>query len=180
MKYQELLITAKKYYEKLQFNVNYTYIDKLCNKAKNFSIVSFDVFDTLWTRLFECPIDLYAFIDKRLVEENQNLNQFGVNRYWAETRAREIAWYLYQREEITYDEIYNQLHLFYPHQRKAVETAKKLELEAEFESIVVNTEQILLIEKLKQLGKKIIFVSDTYLSKRFMEKILSNLNLNFL
>lgn len=61
-----------------------------------------------------------------------------------------------------------------------METAKKLELEAEFESIVVNTEQILLIEKLKQLGKKIIFVSDTYLSKRFMEKILSNLNLNFL
>lgn len=178
MKYQELLITAKKYYEKLQFNVNYTYIDKLCNKAKNFSIVSFDVFDTLWTRLFECPIDLYAFIDKRLVEENQNLNQFGVNRYWAETRAREIAWYLYQREEITYDEIYNQLHLFYPHQRKAVETAKKLELEAEFDSIVVNTEQIFLIEKLKQLGKKIIFVSDTYLSKRFMEKILSNLNLD--
>ena len=180
MKYHELLISAKKYYEKKQINVDYTYIDKLCNKAKNFSIISFDIFDTLWTRLFECPIDLYAFIDKRLIEEKQILKQFGVNRCLAETRAREIAWNLYQREEITYDEIYNQLHLFYPHQRKAVETAKKLELEAEFESIVVNTEQILLIEKLKQLGKKIIFVSDTYLSKRFMEKILSNLNLNFL
>ena len=45
-----------------------------------------------------------------------------------------------------------------------METAKKLELEAEFESIVVNTEQILLIEKLKQLGKKLfLFLIHIYL-----------------
>lgn len=178
MSYKQLLLQAKEFYQSSIPEIDLSYINKICKQAESVSIVSFDIFDTICTRLFECPIDLFAYVAKILEENDHNLKQFGINRFYAEERAREIAWQSEQREDITYDEIYGHLSSLYPQQKDIVEFAKNTELQVELNSIVANIEQIYLIEKLKQLGKKIIFVSDIYFSKSFMEKMLANIDLN--
>jgi HAD superfamily hydrolase (TIGR01549 family) len=178
MSYKQLLSQAKQFYQSSIPEINFSYINRICKQAENVSIVSFDIFDTICTRLFECPIDLFAYVAKILEENDKSLKEFGINRFYAEEKAREVAWQSEQREDITYDEIYVHLSSIYPQQKDIVEFAKNVEIQTELNSIVANIEQKYLIEKLKQSGKKIIFVSDMYLSKLFIEKMLANIGLN--
>lgn len=178
MNYKKLLAEAKEFYISSIRQFDEMCLDNISNLTENFSIVSFDIFDTLCTRLFECPLDVFAYVTNILEEHHQNLDNFGVNRFIAEEKARNIAWQLEHREDIKFDEIYEQLFLIYPDQREAVKLAKEIELNAELDSIVANSEQIQLIKRLKNLDKKIIFVSDIYFPFSFMENLLKKIGLN--
>lgn len=178
LNFSELLDSVYNYYQQNNLAIDDTYITEICSHVDKFSIISFDIFDTVLTRLFECPIDVFAYVENLLNIEKIQLQDFAINRIKAEEEARISAMKQELREEITLEDIYQQLAIFYPYHEKELYLAKKLELLAEKQSIIPVNDNQQLIKKLKQLNKKIIFVSDIYLSKEFIQELLAEKNIS--
>ena len=68
-----------------------------------------------------------------------------------------------QRDEVTLNEIYDHMSKSRDGYNDFLKIAKELELKAELESNISIDDNKILITKLIQTGKKIIFVSDSYL-----------------
>ena len=130
---------------------------KFIEAIKDKKIVSFDIFDTILIRPFECPKDLFKFIEIKYKEKD-----FTYRRIEAEQRAR----YNSPLEEVTIDEIYNEI-------IPKLQYLKEIELNYEYNLIRINP---LIKEKYDialSMGKEIIFTSDMYLEKQFIYSILS-------
>ena len=125
---------------------------------ENKKVVSFDIFDTLLVRPFCQPEDLFLYIEMKT-----NSCSFRNGRIKAEDFAR-----LQNRkvEEITLDEIYRKIHPKY----KAL---KEYELATERELVRAYSLGKLLYNEAEKNGKKILFISDTYLSKDFVHSLLN-------
>lgn len=173
-----LLDSVRKAYYQQESKVDINYIDEIQEKAKNYTIISFDIFDTVLTRLFECPIDLFAYVESQLSDCGVNFPDYALLRFKAEQMARNTAKQQRDQEEITLDDIYNALSFLTPVNHNVLLQAKQLELDAELESIVPVVDNKYLLSQLKQQGKKIIFVSDMYLSKQFISRLLSQNHLD--
>ncbi len=116
---------------------------------------SFDLYDTLITRLVASPADIF-----RLVEDQTGLDGFAQMRLAAELKARRKA----RGHEITLAEIYAELDL----DREAAERAKEAELHLE---TVLITE---IVQNLEGLTTMDVVVSDMYHSVDTLRKILSS------
>lgn len=81
-------------------------------------------------------------------------------------------------EEVTLQEIYAQLMRIAGYSPQDGELAKQYELALELASVVPVGDQLELIQRLKLLGKKIIIVSDMYLDKVFIERLLANIGID--
>lgn len=127
------------------------------NVIKNKKIISFDIFDTLLIRPFERPEDLLIFIELKY-----NVKNFSARRIEAERRARYVSPY----EEITYDDIYNEI---IPEFQKF----KNIELECERKLLQINPLMKSNYEIAKSLGKEIILTSDMYFNKQILESFLN-------
>lgn len=176
--FQSILTSAQQYYAQNLQNIDQTYINNVLEKSNDFEVISFDIFDTLLTRLFECPIDLFAYVENQLQVNNSNLKDFARNRLLAEAQIRDILHRQKNRDEVTLDEIYDYLFDTNKYDKNLLNKAKKLELIAEIDSNISIEDNKKLILELKKLGKKIIFVSDIYLSKQFIETLLEKNHLN--
>ncbi|MDW6002195.1 HAD-IA family hydrolase [Vibrio mangrovi] len=128
----------------------------------NYDIISFDVFDTLVTRCFLKPDDVFRYIEYR-----EDAEGFVCARKQAESNAfnRDNGLKCY---EVTLEEIYEQI----PGKYKFL---KDIELEIEKKCIIVNPVGCELYLDAISKGKQIIIVSDSYLPKTFIENILHDL-----
>ncbi len=127
-------------------------------KSIKFSkIISFDLFDTLFFRPYLNPNDLFSHL-----EIIQNAPGFKNQRIIAENNARLIS----RHEEITLDEIYDQI-------QSDFSKIKFSEMALELDSILINLEIKNLIEYSISLNKKVIFISDMYLSADFIKSLLT-------
>ena len=88
---------------------------------------SFDMFDTLITRLVNAPSDLFS-----IIETEYNIPNFRKNRINAERKARKNS----NHEEITIDDIYKELKNDYPSLN--MNTVKKIEKKIEIKICVIN------------------------------------------
>ena len=176
--YKVLLDSVYRYTREQTYTIDKEYINKIVNKSKNYSVISFDIFDTLLTRLFECPIDLFAYVENQLNQINMGIPDFAKFRFDAEVQSRNIAYQQNKREEITLEEIYVNLSNIYNIDIFKLNKAKELELLAEFESNISIRENQELIKLLKKENKKIIFVSDIYLPQNFIVQLLEKNSLN--
>lgn len=150
-------------------------IDHILIEAENVDIVSFDVFDTVVTRTVDSPADAFTIVEQRLIAiHGHSAEGFAKAREQAELLARERAW-LAGREEINYSEIYDCLLLNFSSYAGVLNDAKKIEISVEKEVIIPVKEMKYLIDKLNELGKRIIFVSDMYLSQEFIGSILEKI-----
>lgn len=129
---------------------------------------SFDIFDTLITRLLNRPSDLFSIIEKEY-----NIPNFKKNRINAESKARKSS----NHEEITIDDIYNEL----KHIDSTIDIyeVKKIEEELEIKICVINKNFINTYYNLKEENKKIIIISDMYLDGDTIKKILSKNNISY-
>lgn len=173
-----LLSSVRNHYYQQKPIIDQNYINNIILKIDDHPIISFDIFDTILTRLFECPIDLFAYVEGKLSEQGYEFSGFGQLRIQAEQLARDIAWQSECREEITLDDIYDALSSLASVSNDIVNQAKICELATELECIVPSVDNEYLLKKLKQQGKKIIFVSDMYLPYSFIKKLLQNINLD--
>ena len=126
-------------------------------EIKKHEIISFDIFDTLLIRPYVKPTDLFLHIEKLY-----KIKGFHKNRIEAEKLAR--GKYI-DCEEITLKQIYKEIDDKY-------KGFKEIEIELEERILTIHKENKKIYDYALSIGKKIIIVSDMYLPKNVIEKIL--------
>jgi len=118
------------------------------------SVISFDVFDTLLIRPYVKPTDLFVHI-----ELNEDVKGFATARIHAEKNARKLC------QEVTFDEIYNTIDKKYAH-------VKVTELDYESSLLRQRPDMTAIYRYAVEHGKKIVMMSDMYLSSDFICEVL--------
>lgn len=135
--------------------------------AKKFlvnDIISFDIFDTLILRPFDDPKSLFF-----LLGEKNKCPGFKRYRELAEKLARQEAFEKNGTYEVTLRDIYEKLSRFV---LLDIDKAMQYEIETELDLCFANPYMKEIFLQAKNLGKTIIAVSDMYLSKDVIEKML--------
>ncbi|ORX61238.1 hypothetical protein BCR36DRAFT_315751, partial [Piromyces finnis] len=143
-------------------NSNYKKIDELSYSLKKaineYNVISFDIFDTLLVRSYVRPVDLFIHM-----EQIYNVTGFTEARMMAERRVRKTV--QGTKEDIKFDEIYEEIDERY-------KWLKEKELLLEYQSSNARLFIKDIYEYACQQNKKIIIISDIYLSKQFIVKLL--------
>ncbi|MGL5042393.1 MAG: HAD family hydrolase, partial [Culicoidibacterales bacterium] len=152
------------------------------NNAKklilNSNVISFDVFDTLITRNVIHPNDVFdmmqPFADEVFKSEGKKLSDFGSFRNLRERAAnRRIRKAKREKnEEILYKDIYEEIRLLTSISRDALLLLRKKELEIEKNVINVRQTGRELYNYALNNNKKVILISDMYLSEGDINFIL--------
>lgn len=120
-----------------------------------FDVVSFDIFDTLLIRPFIDPNDLY-----RKIGLIHNRRFFAFFRSWAQRVAQRKA----GERDPSLDGIYSLIPRY--------GNLKKIELNLRSKTLYGNCELIKLLRFAAKQGKKILIISDMYLSSAYLKEIL--------
>lgn len=137
--------------------------------------VSFDIFDTLVVRPFLNPTDLFSVVDKefRKFTNNSTGMDFTKIRIFSEIQARVKKEKEDKKcQDITLDEIYETIEEEYHIEKDILDKTKQKEIEYEIRFCTKRYTGFELYEMALALGKKVICVSDMYLPKDVIEKIL--------
>ena len=135
-------------------------------------VVSFDVFDTCLTRIYAQPETLFYFLAIEMLKAKdatkETISEIAKLRIQAERRARELS----SQEDINLDSIYKHFHKLESwniDSEKMMATEVQLELSS-VRPIAKIKQEVL---KLRQQGKKIIFISDMYLPTSIIQQMLN-------
>lgn len=135
--------------------------------------ISFDIFDTLITRPLYKPQHVFELMDREFKELVHTNVSFAKVRMDGEAAARRKFGTLEpDYQDITLDEIYDAIEMIYHLEKTIVEQLKKREIELEIQLSSRRKNIWELFELAKALGKKVIIVSDMYLTKETIESIL--------
>lgn len=137
---------------------------KIQNKIDQYDVISFDVFDTLIKRNVPNPQDLYNIVGE-LVRKKYGIQDFATNRLSVELRGYSNG------ENVTLDYIYEQLQKLYSN--IDINLLKKLEYDCELSYCQANLDIKEVYIAAKQKGKRVIAISDMYLSKHFINEMLT-------
>ena len=140
------------------------------NDFSKYTTVSFDLFDTLIKRDVRKPIDVFKIVYSRLNDKYKC--NFPYDRRMAELDLYKKKKY----EEISIDEIYDNFPPSYS--KKAKDEFKKMELEIEYEICTFN-EKIRTLYNEACKNKKVIIITDIYLPKEHIEKVLKKCGVNY-
>ena len=145
------------------------------NNLDKYKYISFDIFDTLIKRNIDKPSDVFILVKNKYNEMyNINLKDYPQNRIMAERTCRLIQ----KKDEVTLDMIYEKLVDIYG--KEECETLKKLEEKVEIDvTQKTNNEEVLNIYNKYQKNGNIIIISDMYLPKNVVEKILEKNNIKY-
>lgn len=136
---------------------------KIINNIKKYSVVSFDIFDTLIKRDCTEGKNLFAMMEQNFYPK---LKGYSKKRIQAEQDAREKS----KREEITLDEIYAELEGDYLPEE--IEDLRNTEIEYEKVLCHKNQHMMDVYRYCVESKKKIILVSDMYLPTDVIKEIL--------
>lgn len=141
--------------------------DKLYRKIKSYDTITFDIFDTLITRKLVNPDDLFKLIDDKI--------KFKLDRPFIEIRkeAEIVARTEFDRD-VSIDDIYITMEKINNYSSAKVKKLKKLELDLEMEVLIPRDDMVKLYNKLIKDKKNIDIISDMYLPKKVIIKILKN------
>lgn len=143
------------------------YEKKLMVEIEKFSVISFDIYDTLLKRDVEYSQDIFKCVQKKYnLTHNKNIRRFSEKR----KLAARLAYHFSNSSEISIDQIYN--YIYYTKNIKNELMA--LELKYENELIVCNKPFLEIVAYCQSAGKKVYAVSDMYLPQEFIETILEN------
>jgi FMN phosphatase YigB (HAD superfamily) len=141
------------------------------------AVISFDIFDTLLTRKFSSPSDVFIFMEKQVQFETGGVfKNFAFIRRKAESLA--IAHFKSQGiNEVSLDDIYNEISELTGFSHVMIQTVKALELKMEAEALCIRPAGMELYKKAVSLHKDIVLISDMYLPKEFIEQQLMRFNI---
>lgn len=146
------------------------------------TLYSFDIFDTVFRRKALKPVSIFYYIQDMLGQDeirfpNLFLHDFARIRMQCEANVRE--WYkktLFMREgnrlEISLNEIYERMQDVYHLTDVQIERLKELEQQAEIDNVIPYSEHIELIKQYLAEGNRVILISDMYLPKETIVKML--------
>lgn len=141
-------------------------LEKIKKKCGRFKYVSFDIYDTLIYRDVDQPKDVFKIIERFCNGKNEEtIDDFAKLRAEAEIAARSS-----HDREITIDDIYE---VIARNAKKSVcETYKKTENAVEIAVSAPNPGMIEVLNWCKEHGKTVLLVSDMYLSRAVIARIL--------
>lgn len=143
--------------------------NEIIKKIKPYQIVSFDIFDTLLKRDLDNPTDLFYILQDDLKANfNYSLSDFHDQRIEAERQAR-----LNQAGEVTLDEIYQVLMATTKMNDDQISWAKQREEQLEVQYCTPNLNLLPVYDYCRKEGKQIIIVSDMYLPRPVITKMLN-------
>lgn len=158
----------------------YVYNDGLENIKKhiinsNIDIVSFDIFDTLIVRPFYQASDLFDLMDKEFINISKSnpVIKFSKIRKDAENSLRKIN-FENGIEEVNLNDIYKYIQKFYCISSDVIMKLQCFEEQLELKFCSKRQTGYELYCLAKYLNKKIIIVSDMYLNRPTIEKILNS------
>ena len=128
-----------------------------------YSVVSFDLFDTLLYRTLNEPKDVFRLMEPQIYEQ-YGVKDFARKRIAAEEEARKRSEY----EEVTLSEIYECI------EATSLQRAAWMQMEQETERQVLRADPVMvpLFQHCLQKGKKIWIISDMYQNSGFLQKLL--------
>lgn len=156
--------------------------ETVINNNASVSLYSFDIFDTLVTRTTATPKGIFAIMQNTLkkdknfagfpsiLKENFYTLRIDTECFIRENRQN------YKVNEITIDEIYDFIkeNNFLTDEQK--EKLLKLELDSERKNLIPINENISKLKNLIQQGKRVVLISDMYLSKNFVQSVLTGID----
>ncbi|WP_274584759.1 HAD family hydrolase [Neisseria leonii] len=144
--------------------------------------VSFDIFDTLVHRFVYAPADVFDAVRSRLMTSETALRypklieNFPAIRRDSEYKARLKRAADYQGNmEINFEEIYDQLAADYAVPDETRRLLQETELELERTFLYRSTTGYRQYRQAVDAGKKVVFISDMYLSRDFLTGMLNSL-----
>jgi glycosyltransferase involved in cell wall biosynthesis/FMN phosphatase YigB (HAD superfamily) len=149
-------------------------LDKLKEKVMDdkTKVVSFDIFDTLITRPFLYPKDLFTFLNENYRKLSNNLGiDFSKIREDCEVLARTEA-HEQNKEEVNLDRIYEIIQEEYDIPKEILNVLKNKEIELELRFCKRRETAYSIYELAKYLGKRVICTSDMYLPLATIKEIL--------
>lgn len=132
--------------------------------SKSIKVVSFDIFDTLIKRNCKMPSDIFKILARTINYCNSNGLSFPDLRKQSEYRARKNS----KREDILINDIYQTNPMVGYVSKEVLYT----ELEVEEDFLIANRDVRETYDWFKNQGKEIILISDMYLPKSFIDRIL--------
>ena len=141
--------------------------DAFCNELMQYEIISFDIFDTLITRMIDEPDDLFIIMGEKINKIYGTKIDFLKIRKQAERDSDQ------KRGAYTnIDDIYLEMNKYLQNCGLSSEELKKMEIELELQIAVPRVAVRNIYNRLKKAGKKIILVSDMYLTSDIVSNML--------
>lgn len=143
---------------------------------------SYDIFDTLIGRKTFLPEGIFYYVKAKMEQSDLKFPSYLISNYISvrmkcESNVREF----YNKSvnlrnsdkiEITFKEIFDRMADLYYLTEEQVDNLMKWELEAEYENSIPYPEKINELKENIQAGNKVILISDMYLPKDFIQKLL--------
>jgi predicted HAD superfamily hydrolase len=143
------------------------------SRLADIEVLSLDVFDTVLGRRSALPEDTFTILEAELVQRHGSaFNDFARIRREADSKARRRAWDQRQSEEILLEDIYALLKEEYPDWTLPRDELAAHEMAVERRLLYPLDGAKELIRAARKAGKKVIFISDMYLSQEFCESCL--------
>lgn len=146
------------------FGYNVENISQLLN---SFEIVTFDIFDTLITRMVYQPQDVFALMQKII----QKKYKITIDFIGIRNQMEKIAWEKHG-DYCNIHNIYDELKLLNIFSEGQTEELKALEIELEYKLCIPRTDALEIFNNLVSCGKRVILISDMYLTKSIIESML--------
>lgn len=152
-------------------------------EERNFpNLYSFDIFDTLFSRKVLEPIGIFyavqeklrahggfPFVLERHYPEIRHAAEWNVREFYSKSQELRKS----ERVEITFDEIFQRMADVYGLDEEQTYLLKEWELETELDNVIPLREQIDLVKELLGRGERVVLISDMYLPKDFIQKMLA-------
>ncbi len=161
------------FFESVQtpWNGGLEYIKSIINDDK-YEYISFDVFDTLISRPFYKPTDIFKLMNSEFSKKLKNSISFEKIRKEGEELARKYYGNRYGFEDITLNEIYDFISKHYGIEKIICAEMMEYEIELEIKFCQARQSGKELFEYAKTIGKKVILISDMYLDADLIRRIL--------
>ena len=145
--------------------------ENVLKDLENYDIITFDIFDTLITRKIYNPDDLFLIMEKRIRKSGINIENFKKLRKDAELNVRVKKNF---ENDCSIDEIYNEFINLTGISKEQTDLVKNIEFNTELEFCIPRREVLDLYNSLLKKSKKIVLISDMYLTKDMLNSILNN------
>lgn len=148
---------------------------KLLRMLSKYDYISFDIFDTLIKRNVKSPSDVFRLVEK-VYNNNYAIDNQDKIFNFKQIREKALlnAERQYNKKVCSLDEIYECIQI----DKAILEQLKQIEIETELEVCVCNYPIAEVFHMLKKKGKKLILISDMYLSSTVLTKMLKKCGIN--
>lgn len=130
------------------------------------NVVSFDIYDTLLKRDVDKPTDLFVFLERETIKQNNSADGFAKCRIKAEKLARKKY-----GEFTTLDNIYETIATINPEFSK--KEYKEREIDLEFRLTSLRQDNYRLYQYAIEQKKRVFLISDMYLPEKVISKLLA-------